>query len=501
MNIITHNSNVVVHYTNGKNWLKILVNILVVIFFLFPTYDVIGGGNFNWSLPEVLFSTDEQRDVMELTLINDGFDNLLLWFTEVPWYASHLNDLNDKAGLGDPFLIYQTQKRNKSWENPIDILIGPKDGHAPSVVIDREGVLHLFTIDNCLRHYYSTDSILISAQSWQGTNCVDTIGDGSIDAAIDYQMGRIYVVYPSPDVTELRLAFSDDGGRIWNYEYIPGMPQFYATSPDLSIDDRSRLHLVYSLAPIPTGYPLLGVFYTHSDDGGKTWSSIINLGQEHEGQATIETFQDDVHILWNGDAARKGRYYRFSKDGGNTWGGIEELITSKEGHGGLQRSNALLIDNQGVLHALIHDQENLYYSYKDEHGWHGLQPLFSPSKLNSKEVWNAKLAITDGNILHAVYIIYNGSEKVIYHQEAQIDTRFEPSPKESLPTKTFTPTATVLSEIKDTETSPTPSRLALVKPVGNSSLIYNVYWPLITAVFFVLSIIGIVLFVKLRKYH
>jgi Neuraminidase (sialidase) len=108
----------------------------------------------------------------------------------------------------------------------------------------------------------------------------------------------------------------------------------------------------------------MGVYYSRSDNNGVSWSVPIQLGEFDEGQPAIAVYEDDVNVLWNGDAEKRGRYYRYSKNAGETWESVEILSppSYQGGRGGLQRPPAIIVDNLGNVHALLHEQESIFYT-------------------------------------------------------------------------------------------------------------------------------------------
>jgi len=240
--------------------------------------------------------------------------------------------------------------------------------------------------------------------------------------------------------------------------------------PMMAIDREGRLHVVWSVGSAPDAYPPIGVFYSRSDSEGVSWTAPIQLGGIDEGQPAIAVNNDEVHVLWNGDVARKGRYYRYSGDAGETWGSVEVLSppASQGGKGGLQRPPAIIVDNLGNVHALLHEQESLYYTAKIDQSWTAKQPLYIPGMMRAAEVFAVRLAITGGNQLHAIYLLASFNQRntedrsnmiwTLFHQSREIDAvSMSPTPW---------PTSTNEAAISLTQEEETPAENAT--PVPNA---------------------------------
>ena len=181
--------------------------------------------------------------------------------------------------------------------------------------------------------------------------------------------------------------------------------------PSLVVDQQDRIHLVLSPASAPEGYPLLGVLYTRSDDHGVTWTAPIQLGHEKEGQPAIAVYGDDVHVIWNGDAAKGGRYYRHSGDAGESWDPVEALSPpGSEGGEGLQNPPAITSIMLGKYMLYCTSRRICTMSARGEQDWSSKQRMFDPDLMLTREICHIRLAITGGNRLHAVYIL-SGSRR------------------------------------------------------------------------------------------
>ena len=60
----------------------------------------------------------------------------------------------------------------------------------------------------------------------------------------------------------------------------------------------------------------------------------------------------------------------------------------------MKRPPAIIVDNLGNVHALLHEQESLFYKSKIDQAWTAKQPLYIPGMIRAAEVFAVRLAIT-----------------------------------------------------------------------------------------------------------
>lgn len=409
--------------------IKVILGIFSTIFILLiaPVVGFAQGFIVDWSNPEVLFSTPDGLKSNELWVLRDQADSLYVWW---PLFVDEAQEELDSSSL---IRTLHTQRIDEDWRSPIDVMVWPDAGRLTTVVIDDVGILHGFSATDCISYVNAPHDEAMSARGWGDRMCLDKTGLVN-PSVVRGQDGTIYVVYASLGNHSLRLIYSKDNGATWSsYMTVEEEPENFLLSPILAIDEEGRLHMVWSIGQAPDAYPPLGVYYSRSDDAGKSWTTPIQLGGIDESQPAIAVYKQEVHVLWNGDAAKRGRYYRYSPDAGESWGAVEVLSPPSDqgGRGGLQRPPAIIVDNLGNVHVLLHEQESLYYASKTDLGWRPKQPLYNPDLMNAVELFAVRLAISGGNSLHAIYILksYDQSKDEdprnhiwrIFHQSREIN--------------------------------------------------------------------------------
>jgi hypothetical protein len=408
-----------------------IVLTIILVFFgivLFPIFVEAQSFSSEWTDPEQLYFVTDGLRSNYLATLYEYADKVYLWwgtFRAIP---------DDTSEEEPKFTTFHAQNNKGDWRSPIDVMIWPDAGRMISVIIDPSGFLHAFSATDCLNYTTARNDQALSAQGWTNMGCLDEAGL-AFPSAVQAPDGTFYVLYSALNNQSYRLIHSEDKGTTWSgYKTILEIQNNFLLDPMLAVDEKGRLHLVWSVGQAPDAYPPTGVFYSRSIDGGISWAPPIQLGGRDEGEPAIAVNNDEVHVLWNGDADKKGRYYRYSPDGGESWSSVDVLSPpgSEGGKGGLQRPPAIVVDNIGNVHVLLHEQESLYYASKTESGWSTRQALYNPDLMNGVEIFGVRLAITGGDTLHAMYILesYDRSKDEdrrnhiwrVFHQSRVIDS-------------------------------------------------------------------------------
>lgn len=393
-----------------------------------------------WGTPELLSEPGQRCDSATLLATEQG---------TVHAFWSCARDADDR---NSPWDIYYSFF-DGHWSSPIDVVAG---GRYIDAVFDETGRAHLFWSSGPgtgLHHAWSVADELRSAHSWSQPV---QLGEGTQEfgVAVDDD-GRIHLA-STPSVRDVVYIRSDDAGRRWSSPVTvnsptPDVAYRYA---DVAVDSRGGLHIVWSSYPLPDAWPPLGVFYSQSEDGGRTWSVAKDLsleersegvpGEWSEDEPVIEAFGEDlVCAVWNGGIVSRRRFVRCSEDGGTTWPYATAVMLPK---GGIVGRSAVTMDSTGRFHVALPTGEDsgLYYAAGRVGG-------FSPPlRLASGwEFGQVALAISQGNTLH---LLYPEKSEGIYALTATIDAPYvqpatpaapvsDPSPTPPpIPDPTATPT-------------------------------------------------------------
>jgi hypothetical protein len=481
--------------------LKIILVIFIVFWGIIQCFVVVNAQDStgDWTEAEPLYFVTDGLRSNYLSILTDQADKVYTWwmtfnaFTEAPT----VDQIKSST--------FHAQNIGGNWRSPTDVLISPDAGRMASVVIDSGGLLHAFFSTHCLNYVTAQHEQAMSARGWNNIGCLDKIGN-AYPSAVNTVDGKLFVVYAAPGNHSYRLIHSQDGGSSWSaYRTVLEIQDNFLLDPMIAVDQKGRLHLVWSVGQAPDGYPPIGVFYSRSDNGGSNWTAPIQLGGLDEGEPAVAVFEDDVHVLWNGDAEKRGRYYRYSPDAGETWSPVEELSppSSLGGEGGLQRPPAIVVDNVGNVHVLLHEQDALFYATKNNFGWVAKQALYNPELMKAVEIFGVRLAITGGSTLHALYILESYDRSIgedrrnhiwrVFHQTTEINSiKTQPIP---WPTSTPAVAGNVKLTPELIEVEPTPIEnpyTILFQENAESSNNNNPAWPIfigiISVSIFILSL-------------
>jgi hypothetical protein len=491
---------------------KIVLTIIIGILGMVPFSALVDAQDFSneWSEPELLYLVTDGMRSNFLTILNDRADTVYSWWVTINAYPEESNIDEPKSRT------FHTQNIGGDWRSPMDIMVWPDAGRMTSVIIDPNGYLHAFSATDCLKYTTAPNAQALSARGWNNIGCLDEVGL-AFPSVVQTLDGTFYVVYVALGNHSYRLIHSQDGSSSWSaYRTVLEIQDDFLLDPVLAVDQKGRLHLVWSVGEAPDAYPPTGVFYSRSNDGGISWTPPIQLGGKDEGEPAIAVNNDEVHVLWNGDAAKRGRYYRYSPDAGESWSSVEVLSppSSQGGNGGLQRPPAIVMDNVGNVHVLLHEQEALYYVTKTDFGWTAKQALYNPEFMKGVELFGVRLAITGGNNLHAVYILESyyhlKSEDRrnhiwrVFHQSKEINAIDEnpipwptPLPEE---TRSATETQDEL-EVSETSTAQPPQNVNYNDDLVSTNS-YNPAWSIyvgVTSVSVFIIFLLILFFVKQRR--
>ncbi len=308
------------------------------------------------------------------------------------------------------------------WSDPRDVLISPSGwclSQTAAAFAPQDGRLHAVFTDYNLYHSSAYAGEAGSAASWSAPVLIDSNALYP-DVVIDSK-SRIHVAYyhNRPD-WEIYYSRSDDGGRHWT------RPQFVydaqgdniIESLELAVDGRDRLHLVWSEQFLDSAIARGGiVHYARSTDAGRTWESPLVVDAKDTryeeaygaGEIAIVTAgEDQVHLMWNGPPSGH-RWHKWSADGGVTWKAAQPVAPLNEfGGQGLRWYNAgsdLAVDSSERVHLLTSSTKTVHAVWQEGH-WSALDVL-----LPINPYW-PRMAISKGNILHAVSVYYywDGSE-------------------------------------------------------------------------------------------
>lgn len=407
---------------------RLFGSVVIFLAILFPDYvkaqTLMQNAGEGWSDPTLLFErpctlpcTDEPRTVAGQVLVDRTDTAHLFW---------HSGDV-----------IFHTTWVERSLTPSNDILIGI--GSPFGAKVDDAGILHLVARsqdEGCLAYLQVPVQLASDPHIWSGSTCLDDIGVTPPDLTID-KTGVLHAVYVERGETGIAVVNSESKGRDWSaplqVAYATNK-EIYVGGPKIVTDEQGWLHVVWSELEAPDGYPPHRLLYSQSRDEGESWASPFELAGARQSEANIVTYRNTVHVVWNGDVSVQQRFYRYSSDNGVSWSERKTIPVPKGNAPGLQGPPAIAVDSTGVAHMLISEGRFLYYIAYDGNTWSSPELVAGPWNVKSDETLgelnHPSLAISSGNLLHAVY---SRDLQAAYYQSRPIDAPYEQSTVQAYP--------------------------------------------------------------------
>jgi hypothetical protein len=167
----------------------------------------------------------------------------------------------------------------------------------------------------------------------------------------------IYVSYAIPlnEQRGIYLTKSGDGGLTWMDSALVFDAQEaewgMVDNPSLAIAENGDLHLIWRRFSLPTGEGVLGLYYSHSSDGGLTWSDpALVVDGPVVWSDIVATGTNSIQRVWQQRGSSGSTlWHEQSIDGGLTW----ERIAPVSVFGEIVANPSLSTDQAGQLHLLL----------------------------------------------------------------------------------------------------------------------------------------------------
>jgi hypothetical protein len=449
-----------------------------------------------WSTPILLFDGTNQGTIFTPIVVADQSGMVHVFWRFV------VSEGDDQTG---PQLIYYTRWDGTSWTEPIDVIASSFISD-PSMTVDRTGQMHLVQFGPNSQLYYTQAPVskAHSAYSWSNPTVVEQTNMRM--QIIADTTGKLHLVYPGTETSGPFYQTSDDGGDMWSFPVNISRTSLFNASADyvrLVVSNDGTLHAVWTEFQLPDGWPPVGLFYSHSADGGQTWSEAFELAGEGYNQINVATLDDNiVHVVWNGMAGVHGRYHRWSWDGGRTWSETTKLNTrEQEGSTG---PPPLVVDSGGTMHLLMTDgdmdgDDCLLYSAWQSQRWSEPICISGPEAKTSNYIEEPTMTASEGNRLHAVF--WDNRQRLWYTTKQTLSPHVPVVP---FPIEVET-SAPALSPTTSPTLNPTPhpkptSAVSWDETIeGNNT--FNPGTPLLVAVMPVALFIGIIMLIRILLRH
>lgn len=315
---------------------------------------------------------DSDAEFRKLDLIADPKGRLHLLWTE-----------EDSAA------IYHAV-RDGNWSQPLVALASP-DGttNDPSAVMTADGNLLVVWSDLLSGKIYFSAAAMsgdVIANSWLPpvtvTEAASVASAPDVAAGAD---GTIYVSYAVPlnEGRGIYLTESHDEGKTWStpsliYDASP-LERAKADEPELIVDSRGQLHLMWQQLRLPGETDPYALYYTHSLDGGESWSSPeLVLGGTIRWSALVSGQDAWLYRIWQvsqGEAVTSLQV-QSSQDGGRSWSDVR-LLANTEGN---YLPAAVTVDRNQNVHLFHLNNRTVQHWIADGQSWNVAEPYDLPSE-------------------------------------------------------------------------------------------------------------------------
>ncbi|MCI0730664.1 MAG: glycoside hydrolase [Chloroflexi bacterium] len=280
----------------------------------------------------------------------------------------------------DPYTIIQYARFDgETWSIPNDIYVIGADINTISPVVDRQGTLHIAWtqgLNGPAYYTYAPATDALSARNWAPPLQVD-IPANNLRLRVDSK-GVIHILYINRmEESGVYYVRSEDQGATWSEPawLDPDiLPNHIPDSLSFELDEAGGLHAVWFYGALDQTSRADWVRYTHSFDGGHTWSvpfMIDQYAQESEHNLTVASpimmvQGQTVHVIWAAGSLPY-RNHRISLDAGRTWSAPRQIFGELHG----QAFDGFAVDGAGRVHFFgqIRYPVGIYHASWDQTQW------------------------------------------------------------------------------------------------------------------------------------
>jgi hypothetical protein len=441
---------------------------LLSMFWIAPVQAQVQGGE--WSEPYRLSSEDGKAS--EAYLVADQYGYVHCFWTETLFE----NQL---------VIIKYARFDGSTWSNPNDIYTTGLGITNISPFVDQFGTLHIAWAEGLVGPAYYTRAPAnnaFSAKSWVKPIKID-IPSRTLHLRVDSK-GVFHILYVNQlEETGIYYIHSEDQAITWSEpvwldpDILPGHTP---DSLNFEIDETDGLHAVWVYGARDLGAKPDWVRYTHSFDGGRSWSTpfLIDHHDEETGHKLTTAGPKmivqgrNVHVIWAAGELPY-RYHRFSTDAGQTWSAPVQYFGELHG----QAFDGLVVDRSGRVHFIgqIRYPMGIYHAYWDQNRWSTPSLLYFISLDGSEESLGDRV-----HAHHTLPVIRAGNQLVVTFGDGPADpkrrlfvmyrTLDDILPLESMPTPVLTATLVPVSSPTPNQITPLPQQTATARSLASAEV-------------------------------
>jgi hypothetical protein len=272
-------------------------------------------------------------------------------------------------------IVYRQWTLTRGWTSPVDILLSNVgESQLLGTFLDQTGMMHMIYWRGGdqganIYHTMAPATRAGQAQAWSAPELVGENASipGSAAIAGDDSGNLVIIYYGVRDGNGVYAVHSSDAGLSWS----ESTPIFLTLSPilipfslQMTMGREGQIHTAWNVVD-STGVDI-SLYYASLDVNRQQWRDPILLDERIEGEEffgpsfpSIVDNGDSVVIMYNSgktstsgevNVGRPVQRVRLSSDGGDTW---KEPIEPFPNHQGRSGSHALVVDSDGIVHALF----------------------------------------------------------------------------------------------------------------------------------------------------
>jgi hypothetical protein len=351
-----------VNVSKQRIGVAVLAILLVSTFWITPAQAQLEDGG--WSKPYRL-SSDAGKS-SEAYLVADQYGYVHAFWTETLFANGR-------------WIIKYARFDGATWTKPNDIYVTNTGIRNVSPFVDQQGMLHIAWAEGLAGpayYTYAPANNAVSAQNWAKPIRIN------VPARIVYLRvdsgGVLHMLYiDQTETAGVYYIHSEGWGITWSEPVWLDpdiLPNHIPDSLSFDLDENDGLHAAWFYGTREQGEIPDWVRYTHSLDGGHTWSApflIDRHDEETDHRLTVPSpvmivQGETVHIIWAAGSSPY-RYHRISYDAGRTWS--EPVHIFGELHG--QAFDGLAVDGAGRVHFFgqIRYPMGIFHAYWAQNEW------------------------------------------------------------------------------------------------------------------------------------
>jgi hypothetical protein len=281
-------------------------------------------------------------------------------------------------------------QQNQTWSQPVLLSRPGEAAWFSDILVDATGRIHVAWSGDSLPEYdavwYTTSR---DGFAWQPPNDIVLAAPwGELtrpSMAVD-DLGNMVMTHRRRNLLSDAYAHADKAysgsawelGQMLNNDQVPYFSR-------VMVDEKRRIHLVFTEAVLLDACECYRVYYRRSDDWGRSWTGRVELSDPTTGAAKPQIVMDkkgSIHVVW--ESGKGGSYgqltgptqvmYAKSSDNGETWTAPFTFPAANEGKKvaiAVDGSNRLVVAWQGM------PENQIFYQVSVDEGvsWSSPQSL------------------------------------------------------------------------------------------------------------------------------